>query len=98
MGLFIGITIGWIVKIKLSMYNWSIIILHMLDILILIKHSYHCIIIDKKQIPRISNGIFGNQIIPFDSKYSKLGFFLNIIDSIPFRILLYAIFIILPIW
>ena len=95
-GLLIGISIAWIVKSKFTSYNWSNTILHILDILILLKHSYHCLIIDRNQVSRLSHGILGNQIVPSTS--SKMRLCLNILDSIPFRIFLYLIFIVLPIW
>mgnify|MGYP000751629295 FL=1 len=97
-GLLIGISFAWIVKSKFTNYNWSTTILHILDILILLKHSYHCLIIDNNQVSRQYNGILGNQIVPSTNNYSKMRMCLNVLDSIPFRIFLYLIFIVLPIW
>jgi hypothetical protein len=52
-----------------------------MTIIILVKHSLHCAKTDR---------MFGTQLISNSNK--KMGFAMNIIDSIPFRMLLYFLF------
>jgi hypothetical protein len=84
MGLIIGITISWVIKNYLFMFNFDHTILHMINVIILIKHSLHCI---------NNKTNFGNQVISNSNKF--IGFAMNIIDSISVRILLYILYCII---
>jgi magnesium-transporting ATPase (P-type) len=79
-GFSIGICVGWIIKNYLLIFNYNKLIIHAINIIILLKHSLHCLNFNKTgtQIISNSNGI--------------VGFILNIIDSLQFRIILYLFF------
>jgi hypothetical protein len=83
-GLGIGVGISWIIKNYLVMFNFNVYILHMINFIMILKHSFHCVA--KKKI-------FGNQLISSGNK--TIGFIMNIIDSVPFRLLLYFVFCII---
>lgn len=83
-GLVVGITISWFIKNYLSIFNFEYIILHVINLVILIKHSFHCI---------KNENNFGNQFISNSNKV--VGFTMNIIDSISVRVLLYIVYSIL---
>ena len=78
-GLSIGIVVSWIIKNGLPMVRFDNAIIHAINVIILIKHSLHCL---KKPV--------GTQVISNSNKI--IGFCMNIIDTIHFRILLYIFF------
>jgi high-affinity K+ transport system ATPase subunit B len=80
-GFGIGISISWFIKNYLVFLNFDKIILHIITLIILGKHSLHCLYSDR---------VFGNQII--SNSNQMIGFIMNILDSVPFRILLYVLF------
>jgi magnesium-transporting ATPase (P-type) len=80
MGFCIGICFGWIIKNYFSIFRYDKLVIHAINIIILIKHSLHCLNFNKVGTQIISNS---NCII---------GFMLNILDSLQFRILLYLFF------
>ena len=60
MGLIVGLVLGAVVKIWLGGNDYGFTILHYVDLIILIKHSVHCIIRPKWVAARAENGLFGN--------------------------------------
>jgi soluble P-type ATPase len=95
LGLIVGMSVAWTVKNHFPNLEWSQIVLHLIDIIVLTKHSLHCLMRRHRRSNRRGGGILGNQYIPRNSKY---GFILNILDSVPARIILYAVFTTLPLW
>jgi len=72
---------------------FDVLILHGIDIVLLIKHSAHCLNLNNRK----ADGTFGNQMSsPF--RKNIIIYILNILDSIPVRILLYIFFYFMPIW
>lgn len=80
-GFLLGTFIAWIIKNYLVFLHFDTTILHAITGIILIKHSIQCIKTEK---------MFGTQLISNSNK--KIGFIMNIMDSVPFRMLLYFIF------
>ena len=60
LGLIFGLLLGAIIKIWLPSHDYGFTILHYVDLIILIKHSVHCIIRPKECSSRAENGLFGN--------------------------------------
>jgi soluble P-type ATPase len=83
-GFVIGIMLSWILKNHLTFFYFDTAILHIINLVILFKHSIHRI---------NSDTMFGNQKISNGNKI--IGFSMNIIDSILFRLLLYFVFCII---
>ena len=86
-GLLFGLFISWCLKTLNIFSRIDLVLLHSINLIMLIRHSWHCIT-SKQQ--RTYDGLFGNQ----HSGYNKsiIIFIMNILDSIPFRIVLYCIF------
>lgn len=80
-GLVIGTVISLFLKNYLNIFYFDSAILHIINLIILFKHSIHKI---------NSNKMFGNQKISNSSKI--IGFGMNIIDSFLFRLILYFVF------
>lgn len=92
-GLILGLSISWFIKNLDFFYKINLVILHMINMLMLFRHSIHCL---KSKNIRQYDGVFGNQYCGYNK--SIIIFLLNILDSIPFRIILYFFFyIIFPI-
>ena len=73
------------------------IALHVINLIMLIKHSIHCFNPNNKlKNTRRYNGIFGNQ--KYGSGRRWLMFVISIMDSVEFRVLLYTIFCLLPLF
>lgn len=83
-GLIIGISLSWIIKNWIGLFDFQTVILHVINLVILIKHSIHCV---------CRQSLFGNQFISNSNK--NMGFSLTIIDSIVVRLLLYILYTIL---
>lgn len=81
MGFLLGTFFAWFIKNYLVFLHFETIILHIITGIILTKHSIHCIKTER---------MFGTQLISNNNK--KIGFIMNIMDSIPFRMLLYFLF------
>jgi hypothetical protein len=80
-GFMIGTFIAWFIKNYLLFLHFDSIILHVITAIILLKHSIHCLGTER---------MFGTQLISNSNKI--IGFTMNIMDSIPFRMLLYFLF------
>jgi soluble P-type ATPase len=80
-GFIIGTFIAWFIKNYLLFLHFDSIILHVITTIILLKHSIHCLGTER---------MFGTQLISNNNKI--IGFAMNIMDSIPFRMLLYFLF------
>ena len=89
-GLLFGLFSSWLLKTINIFPRIDLVLLHTINIIMLSRHSWHCITSKKK---RTYDGLFGNQ----QSGYNKsfIIFLMNILDSIPFRIVLYCIFYLL---
>ncbi len=96
LGLMVGMTVAWTVKNCYPEGNFSYLVLHALDIIILTKHSWHCLVQSRPRIaPRRSGGLFGNQRFGQTPQEQRFGFVLSILDSVPARCLLYGVFTLL---
>ena len=98
-GLILGMSVAWTVKNYLPNLDWSYLVLNLIDIMVLTKHSLHCCLRIARKSKRRGRGLLGNQVFPtHNGNTNILGLCLNILDSIPARILLYGLFTILPVW
>jgi hypothetical protein len=96
MGLVSGMLIAWCIKNWYPDGNFSYLVLHMLDITVLTKHSWHCWVSSRPRIARRrSGGLFGNQSFGEGDLERRMGFILSILDSVPTRCLLYWVFTLL---
>ncbi len=96
MGLIVGMLLAWCIKNWYPEGNFSYLVLHALDIIVLTKHSWHCTSSGRPRIARRrSGGLFGNQCFGSAQTEKRIGFLLSILDSIPSRCLLYWVFTLL---
>lgn len=86
-GLLLGLLISWFFKTINIFQRIDLVLLHSINIIMLIRHSVHCITSKKT---RTYDGLFGNQRRGYNK--SIIIFIMNILDSLPFRIVLYCIF------
>ena len=92
-GLLYGMLMAWSIKNWYPNGNWSYLVLHGLVISILIRHSWHCLFVTRPRLAlRRSGGLFGNQHFASETVERQIGFGLSILDSVPARCLLYAVF------
>lgn len=87
LGIILGLFISGCIKYMNMFHRIDLVLLHSINIMMLIKHSWHCI---TSKNNRTYNGLFGNQFHGYNK--SIIIFIINILDSIPFRIVLYGIF------
>jgi hypothetical protein len=93
-GFALGYLISWFITNFMIGFKYDLIVLHLIDIIILTKHSFHCIRNGHGNRPM--NGTFGNQHYGRGAKWLMIG--VSIIDSLATRVILYAIFYSLPLF
>lgn len=86
-GLLLGLFISWCLKTINIFSRIDLVLLHTINIIMLFRHSIHCITSKQK---RTYDGLFSNQQWGYNK--SIIIFLMNILDSIPFRVVLYCIF------
>ena len=98
-GLLLGMTVSWAIRHYCDTREFEYVLLHSIDLLLLSRHSQHCLRSRKsggKLAMRRASGTFGNQHLPREG--GEVGLVLGAIDSFAGRALLYAVFYYLPLW
>jgi magnesium-transporting ATPase (P-type) len=104
LGLGMGICVSWAIRHYFAETEFEYLLLHSIDLLLLSRHSQHCLrwrkITDNRDehglAPRRAYSSLGNQRL--SRQGGRLGLVLSAIDSLPGRMLLYALFYYLPLW
>ena len=98
-GLLIGMTVSWAIRHYCATSEFEYVLLHSIDLLLLSRHSQHCLRSRKlsgELAIRRASGTFGNQHLSREG--GEVGVVLGAIDSFAGRTLLYALFYYLPLW
>jgi hypothetical protein len=93
-GFLIGISCSVLMTILLINFKYDQFVLHLINLIILTKHSYHCI--KNRYKTRRMNGMFGNQKLGRGNRW--IGLVLSIMDSIAFRVIEFCVFCALPLF
>lgn len=99
MGLLLGISISWVIRHYFTSGEFEYMLLHSIDLLLLSRHSQHCLRYRSSEIelaPRRASGTLGNQHL--SHRGGDIGMILSVVDTLAGRIILYAFFYYLPLW